>query len=54
MEKSDIAPVITRLCDLQYQQYVAYQELAVALAAVREVMTDRGDNVVHPTRTGQS
>lgn len=43
MEKSDIAPVITRLCDLQSQQFAETKKLVLALAAVRKVMTDRGD-----------
>jgi len=42
MEKSDLAPLFTHLCDLQLQQYQFGQELLLQIVAMREVIKDRG------------
>jgi hypothetical protein len=42
MEKSELAPVITQLCDLQLQQFQFGHELLIQIVAIREVMKDQG------------
>jgi hypothetical protein len=43
MDDSVFTPVITQLCDYQLQQFQFGQELLLQIAAIREVMKDRGD-----------
>jgi hypothetical protein len=43
MDRASMAPVITQLCDRQLQQFQIVQELLLQIAAVVEVMKDRGD-----------
>ena len=43
MEKSDLAPFINGLCELQLQQFQFGQELLIQIVAIREAMKDHVD-----------
>lgn len=42
MEKSDLMPVITRLCDLQLAQFKFNQELLLGSVAIQYLMEEQG------------
>lgn len=43
MDKPEVTAAIIRLCGIQSQQFQFTQELTISLAAIQEVMKDRGD-----------
>jgi hypothetical protein len=43
MDKTELATIVTEFCHIHAQQFNAIQGLTLGLAAIHEVMKDRGD-----------